>query len=196
MWVAPVATYTRLVIALLAGFSFLAIVPGLRFYGHYWIQLLPAAALATAVAFHAARELLGRRLGSSTTALLLAGAYAGAAAANVWAERAYYFHPDPTRILREVYDMNPFPEAKVVGEFVKSHTAERDRIVVLGSEPEIYFYADRRAATRHHYLAFLMGDRTMLPRSTALQQELISDVSAALPKYVIFVGDPISWLAH
>jgi 4-amino-4-deoxy-L-arabinose transferase-like glycosyltransferase len=196
LWSAPVPLRSKLVIALLAGFSFLAIVPGLRFFGHYWLQLLPATALATGAAFHGARAMLSRRLAPSRATVLLAVLFVGAAASSVWAKRAYHVRPDHTRVLRDVYRMNPFPEAKVVGQFLREHTGEQDQIVVLGSEPQIYFYADRRAPTRHHYLTFLTGDKQKLPRSTEFQQEFVRDVSVAKPRYMVFVKDRISWIAH
>ena len=194
VWFSPISTYKRLFIVLLGVSSFLTIVPGLRFFGHYWIQLLPAASIASAAAFHATRHMLGARVGRSTAGLVLTGAFVGALAINVWAQRAYYIRPDHTRILRDVYFMNPFPEAMVVGEFLRAHTTAQDQIVVLGSEPQINVYADRRSPTRHTALTYLMTDVKAFPYNTALQQELIRDVTQARPKYMVFVRSDASWM--
>jgi hypothetical protein len=40
---------------------------------------------------------------------------------------------------------------KASGLYIRDHTQSDDRIAVLGSEPEAYFYARRRAATKYIY---------------------------------------------
>lgn len=56
------------------------------------------------------------------------------------------------------YGLNPFPESLEIGRFIRENSAENDRIAVIGSEPQIYFYSDRRAATGHIYTYALMED--------------------------------------
>jgi len=57
---------------------------------------------------------------------------------------------------RSIYYPNPFPEMICIADFVRQHTKPDDQIAVLGSEPEIYFYADRRSATGYIYTYALM----------------------------------------
>src|SRR5436309_1014927 len=65
----------------------------------------------------------------------------------LWAERTYLFELTPTMVARRLYGGNPFPEALEVARYIRERSAPADRIAVLGSEPEIYFYSGRRAAT-------------------------------------------------
>ena len=59
-----------------------------------------------------------------------------------------------------------------------------DRIAVLGSEPEVLFYADRPSATGYIYM-YSLTERQ--PLAAGMQQELIQDVTATRPLYVVLV---------
>jgi hypothetical protein len=65
--------------------------------------------------------------------------------------------------------------------------------VVLGSEPEIYFYAHRRAATGHIYTYPLMEEH---PFALKMQEDMIAQIERAHPAYVVYVDDPFSWLVR
>jgi len=167
----------------LAAFALIAVAPGFIFREHYFIQLLPAVALLAGLAIASA----GRRLGRVAAAALLAAA-AGLA---VVSERAYLFVQSPVEVCRAIYDGNPFPEAVVVGDYIREHTRPSDRVLVLGSEPEIYFYARRRGATGYIYMYGLMEDQ---PYARRMQQELATETEAAKPEIVVLVGPSVSWL--
>jgi hypothetical protein len=53
----------------------------------------------------------------------------------------------PSDAVRMIYGPNPFSEAVRVAEYLQEHTNPTDTIAILGSEPEIYFYAHRHSAT-------------------------------------------------
>ena len=76
--------------------------------------------------------------------------------------------------------------------YINEHSTEEDRIAVIGSEPQIYFYARRRAATGYIYTYALMEDHKF---ASKMQQEMIQEIESARPKYLIFVNIPSSWLA-
>ena len=78
-----------------------------------------------------------------------------------------------------------------MAEFIRERSSPDDRIAVLGSEPEIYFYANRRAATGYIYTYALTEPQ---PYAARMQDELIRQVEAAHPKYVVAVLDQSSWL--
>jgi 4-amino-4-deoxy-L-arabinose transferase-like glycosyltransferase len=110
---------------LIAGFaaaSAASIVPGLRFYGHYWLQLMPAVALLCGAAAHGLEQLLARRVrlrpvhAAAVSAVLVAAVAAEALARDL----DYYRGRHRARIVREVYGTNPFLEAQVAGDFVRS----------------------------------------------------------------------------
>ena len=77
-----------------------------------------------------------------------------------------------------------------VGDYLKHQAPPGARIAVLGSEPEIYFYANRHSATGYIYTYSLME-----PQSYALdmQKEMIAEIEAARPEYVVFVNVPASF---
>jgi hypothetical protein len=64
---------------------------------------------------------------------------------------------------------------------------------VLGSEPQIYFYAHRRAATRYVYTYALMEPH---PYAARLQDQVIREIEAARPRFAVVVKVSTSWLAR
>jgi hypothetical protein len=101
-----------------------------------------------------------------------------------------FFKLSPVEIARKVYGGNPFPESVEVARYLESHTRAGDRIAVLGSEPQILFYAHRLSATGYLYLYPLVEPNPLGPE---MKQELIREVSAADPEYIVWVDVPASW---
>ena len=62
---------------------------------------------------------------------------------------------------------------------------------MIGSEPQIYFYSARRAATGYIYTYPLMEEHDFALR---MQQEMIREIEAADPAALIFVNVWTSWL--
>jgi hypothetical protein len=148
-------------------------------------MLLPAAGLFAGLAV--SRMLSGARARGLTALVIFAAACVHA----VYGQREILFRMTPIQISRTIYGRNPFPEAVEVGEYIRAHTTEGDTIAVLGSEPEIYFYAGRRPATGYIYTYPLMEPQ---PYALEMQQEMIREIEAAAPAYIVFVKVPLSWL--
>jgi hypothetical protein len=70
----------------------------------------------------------------------------------VWLRRDYCFSWSPEKACRCVYGPDPFVECPAIADYVKNHSQPDDRVAVLGSEPEIYFYANRISATGYIYM--------------------------------------------
>ena len=85
------------------------------------------------------------------------------------------------------------PDYRYVGRFIRDHSSPEDRIAVLGSEPEIYFYARRRSATGYIYTYALMEPQ---PFAATMQDEMIREIEAAHPRYLVFAWIKDSWLAQ
>jgi len=62
---------------------------------------------------------------------------------------------------------------------------------VLGSEPEIYFYANRLSATGHIYMYGLMENQ---PYARTMQLQAIREIEQSAPAWLVFVYSPYSWL--
>ncbi len=178
--------------------SFLAICPGFYFREHYFVLLLPAIALLAAVAAAASARALARGLlpaqpegRDRLAACILLPVFSAALLYPAFHERAFFFTLPPEKVSRAAYGPNPFPEAIVIASRIADDTRPEDRVAVLGSEPEIYFYARRRSATGHIYMYGLMEDQ---PYAHRMQQEAIREIEAQAPRYIVFVNVPQSWL--
>jgi Flp pilus assembly protein TadD len=166
-------------------FSFLAICPGFYFRRHYFVLLLPAVALLAGVAVGTARKLWPR---FSWLAYILFGAVM---VFSIVQQREYLFEMSPMEISRAMYLQSPFPEAIQIADYIRAHTGTNSRIAILGSEPEIPFYANRLSATGYIYMYGLMEPQ---PYATTMQDEFISDVEKTQPDYIVFITYPSSWI--
>lgn len=173
--------------------SFLAMVPGFYFRPHYFILILPAAALLIGSALGWLKEFLMRKrmpIASISLPLSLFIIALGSAALQ---QKVFLFEVRPEDASRVVYWLAAFPESIEVAAYIKAHTEESDRIAVLGSEPQIYFYSNRLSATGHIYMYGLMESHSYAEQ---MQQEMINEVEAARPKFVVQVFAPGSWVAR
>ena len=179
--------YGRLEIILFFAASFMAIVPGFYFREHYFIMLLPSVSiLAVEGLFYLKNKIkLKNYTALPVTSVIII----------LWtiiSNTSYYLSDSPELIVRKVYGSNPFNESIPIAEFIASRTNPNDRIQVLGSEPQIYFYSNRMAASGHIYMYGLMEPQKY---SSIMQQELINDLARINPKYIVFCNIATSWLA-
>jgi Dolichyl-phosphate-mannose-protein mannosyltransferase len=176
--------------------SFAAVCPGLYFREHYFVLVLPAIALLAGAAV--SRPAKDSKLAATRIGRLLAGnaglwLIVAALAVAVGGQRLFLFESSPIDVSRAAYIGNPFVEAVEVASYVKAHSSPNSTLAVLGSEPEIYFYASRRSATPYIYVYPLME---MHPLAAQMQEEFISDVERSAPEYVVMVNVAYSWLAQ
>jgi hypothetical protein len=170
-----------------------AVCPGFWFRPHYYVLFLPAAGLLVATLSSELCRRLAPPVGVRTAAIITGAAIALALGQELHRDRAILFQASPTEASRLAYGTNPFPEAVEVGAYLREHMAPHERVAVIGSEPEIYFYAQRRAATGYLYTYPLMEPQ---PFARRMQEEMIHEIEAASPAYVVFVNGPMSWLAR
>src|SRR5207249_9230878 len=104
---------------------------------------------------------------------------------------AYLFSMSTRALSRTKFGNNPFLEAVDIGAYIRDRTTADDRIAVIGSEPEIYFYADRKAATGYIYTYALMEPQ---PFAATMQKEMIREIEAAHPRFLVFSWVDVSWL--
>jgi hypothetical protein len=168
-----------------------ATTPGLLFREHYFILLLPAAALLVGFAISALAAWCARA--PAVLRVLPAGVLLFALGWPIIGQRDELFLASDVEMSRAVYGENPFPESVVVADYLARHTAPSDTIAVLGSEPQLYFYARRRAATGYVYTYHLMEEH---PFALEMQHEMMAQIDAQRPAYVVFVNVAPSWLVH
>jgi hypothetical protein len=186
LWSAKARSHACFVAGFLL-FSFLAVCPGFHFRPHYFILMLPAVSLLAGVAVASAIDLF------PAGSLLRFGpvlVFVAAWGYPIVRQAYFFFEEDPTAACRSIYGRNPFPEALRIADYLKSHTTETARIAVLGSEPEIYFYTHRHSATNYIYTYGLTEKQ---PYALQMQKEMISEIEAVRPEYLIYVDMADSW---
>jgi hypothetical protein len=109
----------------------------------------------------------------------------------VWQQREFFFVWTPTQACQEVYEGDPFWESPVIADYLSRHSTPDQRIAVLGSEPQLYFYARRISATRHIY-AYPLVERQ--PLALAMQEEMCQEIEAAKPVFLVVVQTDTSWV--
>jgi hypothetical protein len=171
-------------------FSFLAVCPGLYFRQHYFILMLPAVSLLVGLAIGAATDKFGMSPLLRAIPVLV---FLGAGVYTVAAQREFFFALDPVTACRVTYGTNPFVEAIQVADYIKNQTPDGARIAVVGSEPEIYFYARRHSATGYIYTYPLMEEQKY---ASTMQHEMTAEIEAARPDFLVFVDVPFSWLVR
>ena len=173
-----------------AFFSALAVCPGFYFRPHYFILLLPAVSLLAGTAVIGALETFQKGARKFPIAILLL--FALCLAWPLWSEADFFFERPLPEANRMVNGTNPFPESIKIGEYLRAQSSPSDTIAVLGSEPQIYFYAQRHSATGYIYTYGLMEPQ---PYAHQMQQEMIREIETARPKFLVLVVINKSWLA-
>ena len=105
----------------------------------------------------------------------------------------FFFKASPIEACSLLYGQNPFPESIKIAEYIKARTNKDDRIAVIGSEPQIYFYADRKSATGYIYTYGLMEPHSY---ASKMQLEFIQEIETSKPQYVVLVNVTTSWLTR
>lgn len=161
---------------------------GLYFRPHYFLLFLPALALLCARALAAGLDAAGGRKWVKTAIAIFASLFA---LFFIAAERKYLFIDAPDTVCKKVFAENPFVESRVIGKYIGENTVPGDKIAVLGSEPQVLFYAKRKSATGYIYMMdFMEKGQGML----GLQKKAIAEIEAANPEVLVFVNIRISWL--
>jgi hypothetical protein len=168
--------------------SCLGVLPGLYFREHYFVLLLPAFALTVGMAVAFLQATPSRWM--KTMPVILLG---GVMAWDVYLQRWAFFQLPPRVFNQVVYNLNPFVECAIAADYIRDHSSGDARVAVIGSEPQIYFYAHRHSATGYIYTYALMEDQ---PYALTMQRRMIQEVELARPEYLVIVANRYSWLAN
>ena len=172
-------------------FSFLTILPGFYFRPHYFITLLPAVALSIAAFFEIITHCIAGKIKLPYSTIIGFLLFLLLIGTGVRANTNYLFKQNPETSCKQIYGSNPFAESVEIAEFLKKHTNAEDKIAVLGSEPQIYFYADRYAATGYLYTYGLMESHDY---ALLMQQEMIKEIEQNKPAFLLYINIGTSWL--
>ncbi len=165
-------------------FSFLAICPGFYFRPHYFLLTLPVISLLFGAGVVAISSLLNLR----TSALVVTVTLLSSLVPLYF----FYFILNPDQALKFRYDSNPFFESVMVARELRKITKPGDRIMILGSEPQIYFYSHRRGSTGYIYMYPMMEQHDF---AIKMRLQLLKDIEQNPPQAVVFVSNHFSWLS-
>ena len=172
-------------------FSFFTMSLVFYFRAHYFLCLFPATALLTGVGFYSMNNLIKkislRRINPIITAVFVFIFFSY----SIFDQRKFFFQTKPETVSRIIYGNNPFPESLVIADYIKEHSSPSDKIAILGSEPQILFYADRVSASKHIFMYYLMGNHL---HALSMQKEAMADIELTKPPILINVVIPTSWL--
>jgi Dolichyl-phosphate-mannose-protein mannosyltransferase len=171
--------------------SFVGVSAGLYYRDHYFILMLPAVSVLAGKAVKWSTEQIAKRMQIKRAISIPAAIFAAGFAWAIFAQRGIFFEMSAPGVIRHEYGGNPFPEAIEIGKYIREHSTPEARIAVLGSEPEIYFYAQRHSATGYIYTYGLMEEQKY---ATQMQQEMMGEIENARPEYLVKVMVAASWL--
>jgi Dolichyl-phosphate-mannose-protein mannosyltransferase len=180
----------RAFVLALAASSILGTMMGLQFRPHYFLIAAPALALLASLGLAALAELPAVWPHGWLRWALPLVLVVTALGQPLYASRAVLFELTPSQVSRAVYGRNPFPESVEIARYIREHSAGADRVAVVGSEPQIYFYSSRRSATGYIYTYPLME---LQPYASAMQREMITEIETAAPRFLVFVSATGSW---
>ena len=171
-------------------FSVVAVSLSNYFFSHYFVMLLPALCLFAGQAVSAAIQWARVRKPDSAWVALPAGLFILMWMLAVLHYRTIFFILSPEQVCKQIYHANPFLECRQIGRHLGEHSAPEARIAILGSEPELLFYARRHSATGYIYMYDLIESQ---PYAGVMQREMIAQIEEARPGYLVFVVNPVSW---
>lgn len=190
VWLTSISWYKKWAVTGILLVAALSVMPGKRFYGHYFLHFIPALAIGVGATAFVLSQAAKRWMPSIQ--YWLAPVLALALLLPTMSKHdGYYFRPNFTKILRQTYGTNPFPESRDLADYLNKRYQPGDGLLVLGSEPQLYAYTQAECPTRHHFMGFLLKNH---PNEKEWQQEVIDDVTANPPKYAVWVQHPLSWL--
>jgi hypothetical protein len=167
-------------------FSALGTAIDFNFREHYFILFLPALAIMVGLAVAAMQEEGGRMLKvlSPLVCLLILGWC-------VYMQRQFFFQIPARNISQIIYSGDtPFAGVDDVGDYIRTHSRTSETVAVVGSEPEVYFYAQRHSATGYMYMYPMMEPQ---PFASQMQKEMIHEIETAKPDFLVLAINADSW---
>jgi len=186
MWWHPRLKQHRVFVVIFFVMSFLATTPGFHFRPHYFMLWVPAVALMAGLAISVIAHWSDqRRLPWLPAAILIV-----CLGVTVFQQRDYLFVYNSTLISRMVHGVNPFPESVKIAKYLRENSPPDATLGIIGSEPQIHFLSKRRSVTGHIYTYPMLENQ---PFAQKMTDELIRDIEAANPDYLIYLHFKDSW---
>lgn len=166
-----------------------AVSAGLYFRPHYFVMLVGPGALFTGFAIAALDEFATRR--AVIARILVFCLFTIVIATPLFRGREFFFGRSPDEACKILHGESPFVEAIQVASFIQSNTRPYDHVAVLGSEPELCFYAHRLSVTGYIYMYPLMEPQKY---AAEMQERMIYEIERGQPEVMVMVASFWSWL--
>jgi len=163
--------------------SWLMIVPGGVFYPHYFLLTIPSVSILVAaglVTESQMKQRLGWGLAFITCSL---GPY-------FLVQQNVFFAPHATAIKSIYNSHNFFNDAVVWGDWLKRNTDPKDKVFIVGSEPQVLYYSRRKGVSRYPYIYPL----TLPLTASTAQAEAERTLESTPPDIAIVIYSPTSLL--
>lgn len=172
-------------------FSVAGVFLGKSFFGHYFIQAIPGLvflstyALLTLTTFFPIKAFLPLKAFKALTALILIGS-----SLFILNNRLNFHFSSPEQISIKKYYITDFVHAPEIARYLKNNSAAHDTIFVWGAEPEIYFYSQRKAASKYcyYYPLFFSGEKKI-----KMLQQMMREIAKQPPKFIVLRPGAIYW---
>jgi hypothetical protein len=174
-------------------FSFLTVCPGFYFRQHYFVPFLIGVGLVSAIAVDTLSNYFKSKLNLNLKVFLPVTLLVIISFIALSKGKVYYFKTKTSQLSRMIYGTNPFIESVEIARFIKENSSKEDKIAILGSEPQIFLYADRNSATGYIYTYGLMEIHDY---NLKMHQEMIAEIEKAKPEFLVFCRVNTSWLAR
>ncbi len=193
LWFDERLAKSRLLIFSFALASVLSVFPDFYFRKHYFLLMLPGLALLAGIAVSRLCWCQGQRPSGVRLQDWPVVVYALAVVITVLTCAGIWFQQTAVQAARTTYQADPFPEAEAVATFIRANSPPSMPMAVLGSEPELYFLSRRHSVTGYIYTYGMMEPQ---PFARRMQDEMIHDIEASQPKFIVFVDDRMSWWSY
>jgi hypothetical protein len=193
LYFSPLTRFQKLFALLYFISSACVLSAGFYFRQHYFITILPAIGLMTGILVESVLNQIRQRMKVLNSPYISVIIFSAIVVFTIYNNREYYFSYSPRVVCNIAYWGNPFNEAQEISKYIHSNTGDTDKIAILGSEPEIYFYADRTSATGFLYTYPLVENQ---PYNVEMQDQMIKEIEKNKPAYLIFCNVAYSWLAQ
>ena len=168
--------------------ALLTVFPAPSGLGYYYLLVMPFWAIIIAAGISSIADLIKEKFGWGYASPVLA-----AAAIMIMLYPIHQqFFLSPAKLTEWVYGtVNPFIESAEVARHVRDLTRPQDRIFVAGSEPQIYYYAQRRSASRF-IITYPLNLRTI--DREFYQKQAIGELKQNPPRVIVVSRRPYSGL--
>jgi Dolichyl-phosphate-mannose-protein mannosyltransferase len=173
--------------------SVLSVFPDFYFRKHYFLLMLPGLALLAGTAVSGLCRFQKQQTAVTGRQHWPVWVYALTVGITILTCTRVWFLETPTQAARTTYQADPFPEAEDVATFIRANSPPSAPMAVIGSEPELYFLSRRHSVTGYIYTYGMMEPQ---PFARRMQEEMIHDIEASKPGFIVFVDDPMSWFRY